>query len=124
MSLMPLLGLSEGVYEERDVFGFASNTTATLRTQSHKLHHHVDKGVVDRKLFDIRSDPAELTDIIDQEPVIAQEMIGRLERFIQDRKAQAAQTPKVEGSEHLERTLKEQGYWEMVKDPQKPPPGE
>ncbi len=117
-SLLPLLGLSQGAYEERDVFSFANTTHATLRTQSRKFHHQVIAGVPFHQLFDTRSDPQERNNIIQQEPEMAWELGERLERFIRERQEQRAASPLVESPDALERELKERGYWEMVREPE------
>ncbi len=115
-SLLPLLGLAQGSYIERDVFGFANPAHATLRTATHKLHHRMDQGATTHQLFDLRSDPGEQTDILEQEPALAAELITRLDGFIQQRMAQGQIAPKAPGGEALERELRERGYWEMVQE--------
>jgi len=116
-SLLPLLGLSQGSYQERDLFSFANASTAALRTSTHKLHHQVRAGTLERELYDLRSDPGELEDIFHQQPELAQELSERLERFIQERELEGAARPKEPGSEAFERQLKERGYWELVREP-------
>lgn len=119
-SLLPLLGLSEGTYPERDIFGFANPSYATLRTASHKLHHSMERGATVRQLYDIRSDPGETTDILADLPELATELNARLDTFIAQRMAHGQDLPKTPGSEALKSELEERGYWEMVREPVAP----
>ena len=115
-SLLPSLGLAEGEYVERDIYGFANPDHATLRTANHKLHHRLEQGQIVRQLFDLHDDPGEQRDILDSEPELAAELIARLDAFIEQRTAQGQATPMTPGDPFLERELRERGYWEMVRE--------
>ncbi len=116
-SLLPLLGLADGDYPERDVFGFANPRYATLRTRTHKLIHSAGGGGTTRLLFDLDSDPDEHMDLVATHPDIAAELGARLDAFIAEREAQGRAAPKQPGSERLTEELRERGYWEMVREP-------
>ncbi len=114
-SLLPLLGLAEGVYEPRDVFSYATTSTGALRTQRYKLTIEPGPAGPLARLYDLEADPAEQRDVTEEQPTIAAELEARLQVFLEARGDQGGPAhppphPK------LERELKERGYWEMVEE--------
>jgi len=116
-SLLPLLGLAEGSYQERDVFSVTNRANASLRTARHKLLLRqvgdTQRGL-QLELYDVERDPREQRDLYARRPELAEALEGRLFAWLESLPAQNPEAAVIELDEAHRRLLQERGYWEIV----------
>jgi len=136
-SLLPLLGLEEGAWEERDVYSASNVQQASLRTRSHKLILDMVGPATDPgapiqppagryALFDLQQDPGEQTDRFLDEPGLALTLVDRLLGWRESRIADTPLEPaRASDDPRLKEALRQRGYWEVAvpaaATPQPPP---
>jgi arylsulfatase A-like enzyme len=135
-SLLPLLGLAEGSWEDLEVYSASNLQQLALRTRTHKLMLEQLPPKLDSaglqgprtmgyQLFDLGEDPTEQDDIFVQEPTLGLAMVERLMSWRDERLAATPQdAPSAEAAQHLRQQLQERGYWDAaapgVPEPRQP----
>lgn len=127
-SLLPLLGLSEGRYQEREVFSLSRETHASLRTRELKLILGATAPALrceavrtpppplgslpHLELYDLVADPGERNDLYarraDEVAPMVQALLGWLEAR---RPGEGEDLPPI--LDHQREALQERGYWEL-----------
>ncbi len=121
-SLLPLLGLAEGSYAERDAFAFNDATSFALRADGLELQRlHPSggqRGPIRHELYDLGVDPGEDHDLwSDPPPPRAAPLHQRLLEFEgQVRAAMAPPGPAAHPphDDPLRQHLRDEGYWKHV----------
>ncbi len=127
-SLLPLLGLEDGGYQERPAFSLSSGNEASLRGERYKLmqwrHRRDDRpgempagqpvGDPILQLYDLQEDPAELHDIRADHADVAADLEAQLTAWLEARSGVGKPREKLPVEDQLRKTLKEDGYWELV----------
>ncbi len=139
-SLLPLMGLAEGDYLERDVYSVTNLHNASLRTVTTKLvltqgarsascaanpaapragaggagpQLGPPLGPPHYELYDLVADPGERNDLWEQRAEQVQPMVAALDLWLRDREPRGAGLlPPI--SDKARRALNEGGYWDQV----------
>jgi arylsulfatase A-like enzyme len=135
-SLLPMLAGDGEVEAPGASFALTNRGNASVRRGSHKLIRADDsltngptmtRWAQDPRvgawteLYALDSDPGELTDLSADQAALAAELDALLGTWIEARYAESARPPRPMDAA-LERTLKEQGYWDAVRTPSGGPP--
>jgi arylsulfatase A-like enzyme len=130
-SLLPLLGFAGGSYEERDVFSMSNHYNASIRSPPYKLltiapnedyaegplathDSETAQGQPVVHLFDVAADPGEHDDLVSKLPSVREDLLLRLNAWVQARRDAQQNTGWEPLTERQRQTLQAQGYWSLI----------
>jgi choline-sulfatase len=129
-SLLPLLGLDQGDYEERPLYAMTSPRNAAMRSRGRKLifgnlgltldgdqtqARPDERGAAPiLELYDLNNDSAEQRNLAPARPDEADAMMRSLEAWLQQQHRRAQSGTEVRIDAHAREVMQERGYWEHV----------